>query len=166
MESLQAAVDDFDREVARLLGVNETDLRCLEILIQEVPEATPRLLADRLGLTTGSVTSMLDRLEQAGYVTRSPHPSDRRKVIVRATETATRRAWELIGPLVAEGQQQLLTCYSADQLDVITDFLGRARELQQSHVELLRQRQPYTQGPDALDLLPSPSRRELDKLVG
>lgn len=152
MESLQAAVDDYDREVARLLGVNETDLRCLEILIQDVPEATPRLLADRLGLTTGSVTSMLDRLEKTGYVTRSPHPGDRRKVIVRATETATRRAWELIGPLVAEGQQQLLARYSADQLDLITDFLGHARELQQSHVQLLRQRRPYAQEPDALDL--------------
>jgi DNA-binding MarR family transcriptional regulator len=143
MESFQAAVDDFDREVARLLGVNETDLRCLEILIQEEPEATPRLLADRLGLTTGSVTTMLDRLEKAGYVTRSPHPSDRRKVIVRATETASRRAWELIGPLVAEGQQQLLDRYSADQLGLITDFLGHSRELQQSHTQRLRQRQPY-----------------------
>ena len=45
LEGYQAAVDDFDREVARLLGVNETDLRCLEILIRDVPDATPRLLA-------------------------------------------------------------------------------------------------------------------------
>lgn len=143
MEGYQAAVDDFDREVARLLGVNETDLRCLEILIRDVPDATPRLLADRLGLTTGSVTSMLDRLEKTGYVTRSPHPGDRRKVIVRATETATRRAWELMGPVAAEGQQQLLARYSAGQLDLITGFLVRARELQQTHTRRLRQRQPY-----------------------
>jgi DNA-binding MarR family transcriptional regulator len=40
---------------------------------------------------------MLDRLEKLGYLTRSPHPSDRRKLIVRATQTATQRAWELIG---------------------------------------------------------------------
>src|ERR1700761_6537049 len=98
MEGYQAAVDDFDREVARLLGVNETDLRCLEILIQDTPGATPRLLADRLGLTTGSVTTMLDRLEKAGYLTRAPHPDDRRKVIVTATQAAVRRAWDLIAP--------------------------------------------------------------------
>jgi DNA-binding MarR family transcriptional regulator len=143
VESYQASVDDFDREVARLLGVNETDLRCLEILVQEVPEATPRLLADRLGLTTGSVTSMLDRLERIGYLTRSPHPSDRRKLIVRATETAATRAWELIGPLVTEGHRQLLARYSAEQLGLITDYLTHAHDLQQAHTRRLRQREPY-----------------------
>jgi DNA-binding MarR family transcriptional regulator len=142
LESYQSSVDDFDREVARLLGVNETDLRCLEILIQDVPEATPRLLADRLGLTTGSITSMLDRLEKLGYLTRSPHPSDRRKLIIRATQTATQRAWELIGPLVTEGQEQVLTRYSAEQLDLIADFLTRARALQEAHIQRLRQREP------------------------
>jgi DNA-binding MarR family transcriptional regulator len=143
MERYQASVDDFDREVARLLGVNETDLRCLEILIQDVPEATPRVLADRLGLTTGSVTSMLDRLEKAGYLTRSPHPSDRRKLIVRATEAATQRTWELMGPLVAEGNQRLLRRYSAEQLDLITEFLASARDLQEAHTRRLRQLRPY-----------------------
>jgi DNA-binding MarR family transcriptional regulator len=146
LEGYQAAVDDFDREVARLLGVNETDLRCLEVLLRDEPEATPRLLADRLGLTTGSVTSMLDRLERIGYLTRTPHPSDRRKVIVRATETATRRALELMGPLVAEGQEQLLARYSVEQLELIADFLSRAREQQQAHTRRLRQRRPYPSG--------------------
>lgn len=142
VEGYQAAVDDFDREAARLLGVSETGLRCLEILVQQVPEATPRQLADRLGLTTGSITSLLDRLESLGYVTRSPHPSDRRKLIIRATETAARQAWELMGPLVTDGQQ-LLARYSAGQLDLITDFLTRARGLQEAHIRRLRQQQPH-----------------------
>jgi DNA-binding MarR family transcriptional regulator len=142
VEDYQAAVNDFDREMARLLGVSETGLRCLEILIQHLPEATPRQLADRLGLTTGSVTSLLDRLEGLGYVTRSPHPSDRRKLIVRATEAATGRAWELIGPLIGDGQR-LLAGYSAEQLDLITDFLTRARGLQEAHTGRLRPQRPY-----------------------
>jgi|SRR5579875_3038776 len=143
VQSYQASVDDFDREAARLFGVNETGLRCLELLVQDLPEATPRLLADRLGLTTGSVTSLLDRLEKLGYLTRSPHPSDRRKLIVRATETAVQRSWELIGPLVAEGQQQLVARYRPEQLELITDFLVHARELQRAHTLRLRQRDPY-----------------------
>jgi DNA-binding MarR family transcriptional regulator len=144
MENYQASVNDFDREVARVLRVNGTDLRCLEILIQEVPDtATPRLLADRLGLTTGSVTTMLDRLEKMGYITRSPHPSDRRRLIVRATETAIRRAAELMAPLIEDGQRTLLTRYTAAQLDLITDFLTRADALQQAHVRRLRDLDPY-----------------------
>lgn len=144
MEAYQASVDDFDREAARLLGINETDLRCLEFLLQEVPETTPRQLADRLGLTTGSVTTMLDRLENAGYLTRSPHPGDRRKLIVRATETALQRAQELIVPLVTEGNERLLTRYSPSELDLITGFLVSARDLQEAHVRRLRKRHPFT----------------------
>jgi DNA-binding MarR family transcriptional regulator len=143
MASYQASVDDFDREVARLLGINETDLRCLEILLRDVPEATPKVLADRLGLTTGSVTSMLDRLEKAGYLTRSPHPGDRRKLIVRATETAVQRAGELVGPLVVDGSQRLLSRYSDGELDLITGFLTGARGLQEDHTRRLRELRPY-----------------------
>jgi DNA-binding MarR family transcriptional regulator len=143
MQAYQASVDDFDRESARLLGINETDLRCLEILMREEPGATPRLLADRLGLTTGSVTSVLDRLEKAGYLTRAPHPSDRRKLVVRATETAVQRAGELIGPLLADGQERLLSRYSARQLDLIAEFLVRARDLQETHTQRLRGLPPY-----------------------
>lgn len=138
ISSYQAAVDDFDREVARLMGVNETDLRCLEILLNEVEEAAPSLLAARLGLTTGSTTTMLDRLEKAGCLTRSPHPTDRRKTIVRATPEAARRAYELIGPLIDEGNQDLLTRYSVEQIELITEFLGRTGELQERHIRRLR----------------------------
>jgi DNA-binding MarR family transcriptional regulator len=133
----QAAVDDFDRECARVLGVNETDLRCLEILIRESDEATPRLLADQLGLTTGSVTAMLDRLEKMKYVRRSAHPSDRRKVIVSATAEAVRRANDLIAPLIADGNE-LLGDYSVAQLAQITEFLSRTTDLQDQHTARLR----------------------------
>lgn len=138
VQGYQAAVDDFDREVARLLGINATDARCLEILIQEAAGVTPRELADRLGLTTGSATTMLDRLEKVGYVTRSAHPSDRRKLLVHATATARTRAFELIGPLVDDGRRTLLSRYSGAQLELITEFLTRATELQREHVARLR----------------------------
>ncbi|MFD6985320.1 MarR family transcriptional regulator, partial [Streptomyces sp. NPDC059956] len=64
VQDYQSAVDDYDRETARLLGVNETDLRCMEILMS-TEETAPSTLSAQLGLTTGSVTTMLDRLEKA-----------------------------------------------------------------------------------------------------
>jgi DNA-binding MarR family transcriptional regulator len=144
VEGYQAAVDDFDREVARLLGVNETDLRCLEILIQG-PQGpvTPRDLADQLGLTTGSVTAMLDRLEKIGYLTRSPHPTDKRRLIVRATDAVRLRAFELLAPMLEEGGRMLANSYSPAELELITGFLTRATELQTIHTRQLRERAPY-----------------------
>jgi DNA-binding MarR family transcriptional regulator len=138
----QAAVDDFDREIARLMGVNETDMRCLEILLQDLPDAAPSELAARLSLTSGSVTTMLDRLERSGLITRSPHPSDRRKAIIRATPLAANRAEALIAPLISDGSRELLPRYSSEQIEVIADFLRRARDLQQRHVDRLRATHP------------------------
>ncbi len=84
----QATVDAFDEATAQKFGVNRTDLRCLDLLMKELGgETTPGQLGTRLGLTTGSVTAMVDRLAKLGYVTRSPDPTDRRKVVVRPTDT-------------------------------------------------------------------------------
>ena len=147
VSNYQAAVDDFDREVARLLGVNETDLRCLDVLIREESEpVTPRLLADRLGLTTGSVTAMLDRLEKIGYLTRSAHPTDKRRLIVRATDLARTRAFELMAPLLEEGSRLLAARYSSADLNLVSDFLDRTAELQTAHTRRLRDRGPYPRG--------------------
>ncbi|WP_223585885.1 MarR family winged helix-turn-helix transcriptional regulator [Microbacterium sp. OVT16B] len=140
MQKYQAAVDDFDRQMARLLGVNGTDLRCLEVLIGAREEITPRIIADRLGLTTGSVTTMLDRLERAGYVQRTPHPEDRRKVVVEATDAARRRTWEMIGPLVEESTDAVTRDFTDAELDAVERFLTRATALQERHTSRLRGR--------------------------
>ena len=68
--------------VAASLGINPTDLRCLELLERE-ERMTPSRLAELAGLTTGAVTGVLDRLEIAGFVRREADPVDRRRFIVR-----------------------------------------------------------------------------------
>ena len=138
VRAYQAAVDDYDRELARVLHVNETDLRCLEILLQELPEASPSQLADRLGLTTGSTTALLDRLEKVGYLTRQAHPTDRRKSIIRASPDLQERAYALIAPLIDEGQQMIADSFTAEQINAITEFMLRAAALQQRHTQQLR----------------------------
>jgi DNA-binding MarR family transcriptional regulator len=134
----QAAVDALDEAVAARLGVNRTDLRCLDLLLNELDAAaTPGRLGARLGLSTGSVTAMVDRLVRLGYVTRTPDPADRRKVVVRPTDLAMTRAGELYGPLVAGGDT-LLADYTAEQLRLLIDFTRRSRELQERHLSLVR----------------------------
>ena len=46
----------------------------------------PSIIAGRLMITTGSMTSLLDTLERRGLVRREPHPSDRRQLLVHLTD--------------------------------------------------------------------------------
>jgi DNA-binding MarR family transcriptional regulator len=138
VQAHQAAVDAVDAAAAGCLQVNRTDLRCLEILYQG-EAVLPSQLAAKLGLTTGSVTVMLDRLERLGYVTRSADPSDRRKVVVRITPKAARRATKIYGPIAQEGERDVLSRYTAAELRVLLDFHRRGRELQERHVARIRQ---------------------------
>ena len=67
--------------VAIRFGLSESDVEALEVLI-DTGAATAGRLSELMGLTTGAVTRVIDRLEQAGYVRRVPDPADRRRVIV------------------------------------------------------------------------------------
>ncbi|MBO9626378.1 MAG: MarR family transcriptional regulator [Microbacterium sp.] len=141
VQRYQAAVDDFDRETARLLGVNGTDQRCLELLVDAGDDGlAPRDIADRLALTTGSVTTMLDRLEKAGYVSRSPHPSDGRRLVVRLTDAARERIWSIIGPHIAESGAAVAERFTAQELDEVRRFLELVTDVQNAHVLALRAR--------------------------
>jgi len=71
----------FNHQVAERTGLRLTDMQCMNVLELMGP-STPGTLAACTGLTTGGVTVMLDRLEQAGFVKRSPNPNDRRSVLV------------------------------------------------------------------------------------
>src|SRR5690242_18054602 len=72
----------FNQKVADRMGLHLTDMQCINLL-DLVGPVTPGTLAERMGLTTGGVTVLLDRLEKAGFVRREPNPNDRRSVIIR-----------------------------------------------------------------------------------
>ncbi|WP_219825615.1 MarR family transcriptional regulator [Nonomuraea typhae] len=127
VQANQTAVDAFDEAAAAYMGVNRTDLRCLDLL-GRTDAMTPTRLGTALGLTTGSVTAMLDRLEKLGYLTRSPDPGDRRKVIVRATPMAAEKSQVVYGPVAEEGAR-FLAGYTDEQVALLLGFTRRAREM-------------------------------------
>ena len=69
--------------VARLVGLNSTDLECLDLLEMAGPTTAGRL-AEHAGLTTGAMTAVIDRLERAGFARRLRDAEDRRCVRVEA----------------------------------------------------------------------------------
>ena len=89
-DSLQRFGLERDRlraNLARRAGMSESELDALEHLEADGP-LTQRELGTRLSLTSGAVTMLVDRLEQAGWVQRRPHPNDRRAVLLTLSERA------------------------------------------------------------------------------
>ena len=64
------------------IGINATDLNCLNILSFS-GQLTAGELARATGLTTASITGVVDRLEEAGFVRRERDPRDRRRVVIQ-----------------------------------------------------------------------------------
>ncbi|MFE3026564.1 MarR family winged helix-turn-helix transcriptional regulator [Nocardia tengchongensis] len=137
VQAYQSSVDDYDRENARLLGVNESDLRCLELLLT-VGEQSPRQLSAELALTSGSVTAMLGRLEKLDLLVRTPHPIDRRKVVVRLTDAAHKRIYAQVSPLIDDGAATIGVKYDVAQLELVIDFLRTNTAIQERHTERMR----------------------------
>src|ERR687886_1270784 len=74
----------FHQAVADVLGLHITDHKCLDLLHRFGAMPAGRL-TELSGLTTGAVTGIIDRLEQAGYARRANDPKDRRRTIVEPT---------------------------------------------------------------------------------
>lgn len=139
IRAAQSAVAAVDDAVAKRLGVNATDHRCLDLLDQRGP-MTAGALAEALGLSRSAVTTVLDRLEQRRYVRRGPNPDDRRQVVVALTPLLYRRARELYG----DGNEvvAMLGRYSVDDLALLRDFVRSDRELNEGRAHHLAARTP------------------------
>ena len=81
---IHAAIDVIDYAISERLGIHRNDLRALNLL--EDGPLSPRILGERIGLTSGSVTALIDRLEKAGFVKRRPSKTDRRSIEVGITQ--------------------------------------------------------------------------------
>jgi len=126
----------FDNLAAKRLGVNDTDLHCLNI-IENSGGLTAGELATESGLTSGAVTGVIDRLERAGYARRVADPGDRRRVKLEVTRRFYDRAERIWGPLAADWERAL-SRFSAEELERITAFLRTTNEVGRRHLDRLR----------------------------
>ena len=128
----------FEHLAAEELGVNETDLHCVNI-IENSGGLSAGELASLSGLTAGAVTGVIDRLERAGFVRRVSDASDRRRVMAEVTAAFYGRANRIWGPLAADWHGVLAARFTVQELKRITDFLTAANDLSRRHVERLRE---------------------------
>jgi DNA-binding MarR family transcriptional regulator len=130
----------FHQAAALRYGLGITDMKTLSVLMQEGAMTAGRI-AQRLSLTTGAVTSLIDRLERRGLVTRAPDPNDRRKVIVIVNQQALN---ESDNTYLAIGQafNALYASYTTEQLVFLEGFFQAAIELTRGEIARLASREP------------------------
>ena len=122
---------------AERIGVNVTDLNCLNIVALAGP-MTAGELARATGLTTASITGVLDRLEEGGFVRRERDPKDRRRVIVTLKPgPGLREIGPTFGPLV-KAWRAVAAGYSDEELRLLLDFQRRFEDIVRDQLARLR----------------------------
>ncbi|MGW5482152.1 MarR family winged helix-turn-helix transcriptional regulator [Streptomyces sp. NPDC004008] len=127
----------FNQAVADHLGLHPTDVQCLSLLTADPGPLTVREIADMTGLTTGSATRLVDRLERGGYVARTPDRQDRRRVLVTPVPERIARVtavWDDLG----RAWGTLLDGHTEDELEVITRHMRQAYDLSHAQMRHLR----------------------------
>ncbi len=140
--------------VATRVGLNSTDLECLDLLYLAGATTAGRLAA-HTGLTSGATTAAIDRLEHAGFVTRRRDSTDRRVVLVEVVEAGAKLILPFYRPIIT-GMERVQAAFSDQQLATILRYFTESLDAMSDHVAWLqtqpalsrhRCRQPMTHVP-------------------
>jgi DNA-binding transcriptional ArsR family regulator len=128
----------MSQAAAERIGINPTDLNCLNILSLG-GELTAGQLATATGLTTASITGVVDRLEQAGYVRRERDSRDRRRVVIHLIiEPVLRDVVAVFAP-VLEAWKAVADGYTDAELELIIGFQAKSEQVLRDNVARFRQ---------------------------
>jgi DNA-binding MarR family transcriptional regulator len=128
--------------VADQLGLHVTDLTCVGTL-RDIRRATAGELATELGLTTGAVTRVIDRLHRAGFVRRVPDPRDGRRVIVELIPEAEASVAGLFAGQAAHITESV-GGFTDGQLQLLLGFIRQRAEVSRKEADRLRREgQPH-----------------------
>ena len=116
--------------IADRLGLGPADSKAYDVLLREGP-LTAGQLGARTGLTSGSVTALVDRLEKGGFAQRSHDDVDRRRVFIHARPERLSDAMALLGDFVA-GVEVLNAGYSDDELALLQTYMEKVAALAQA----------------------------------
>lgn len=133
LRALSTAQDRLDQYAAHRFGINRTDLRALD-LIGQAGVTSPTALAAALGMSTGATSTVLDRLEAAGYARRDPDPGHRRRTLVRQTPRTEELGDAIFAPVI-RGTVSQAAAYPDAALVSIAEFLSAHRALLNDYLD-------------------------------
>ncbi len=114
----------FRNTIGKKLRLNTTDFEGLDLIFYR-GATTPSELSKYTGLSSGSTTAMIDRLERNGLVKRQNNPNDRRGTLVLINREAAHKIRPFFTS-IREAQNQLLDSYSVQQLEILSDYFRRS----------------------------------------
>lgn len=125
LREMNRAAAKVDHRLAERMRLRSLDYAAMQHVMDATDAIGPAELSGRLGISTGSGTELVDRLETAGHLARHRHPQDRRRITLQATDKAVASVIGELTPLLAD-IDALTTEFSADEQEVIARFLRAA----------------------------------------
>ena len=126
LRDLHNQLSTLNRQVGVHLAIKDTDLDCLDLINRHGP-LSPSTLARQAGLHPATITGILDRLENAGWIARERDPADRRAVTVRALPDRGREIYQLFAGMNS-AMVSICSDYDEQQLELLADFLRRTTD--------------------------------------
>jgi DNA-binding MarR family transcriptional regulator len=127
----QVLTQMLDEAAAEYLGINTTDGRAID-LIDQAGRITAGDLARELRLSTGAVTTIVDRLERAGYARRVADPGDRRRVLIEVTPRVQKISQDIYGP--PEQATAFADGFTDEELGVFVRFQEQSKQWLEEHL--------------------------------
>src|SRR5436190_6739715 len=123
---LMKAHQALERVAARNIeaqGVGLSDFGVMEMLLHKGPQPVNEI-GRRIGLTSGAITTAVDRMESCEFVTREAHPTDRRARVVRLT---------------ARGREQAVKIFAVHKVAMDRAAGGLSKIERRTLIQLLKQ---------------------------
>lgn len=139
MREMLSAVGLARAALARRLRMSVHDVEVMELLMLSAPDADlgPVELSRQLGVSSAAATQSVTRLEDAGHLARAPHPTDRRRRVLRVTPSGREHVLRALGPMLAlladqsgrfpDGDRDAVTRYLHAQTAAYRAFLAPER---------------------------------------
>ena len=127
----------FHHVIAEILGLNPTDLKCADLVAMRGAMSAGEL-AEITGLTTGTITAVLDRLEKARFIQRVADPNDRRRVLVEMISDRMPELHEIFG-IIGKAHTEMLNDYTDEEIRVILRYAEQTEPFVYEQINALRE---------------------------
>lgn len=102
VQAMSAQSDELGRVFCAQHDLSTNDFRALlHVMVAESDGSplTQSQLGQRIGVSSAAITYLVDRMVESGHLIRAPHPSDRRKVLLRYADHGSAVARSFFTPL-------------------------------------------------------------------